>query len=123
MTSIKLNPCTVININIAKLVNKQKGASKGRLVSLHWLNVNSTIQLCGDRITDWRSILELELGLYLTCCDTILIRLQKSTKDIFRALAADANNNARVYVTSNYKHVSTGQVIKSNYRQYIEGVV
>lgn len=123
MTSIKLNPCTVININIAKLVNKRKGASKGRLVSLHWLNVNSTIQLCGDRITDWRSILELELGLYLTCCDTILIRLQKSTKDIFRALAADANNNARVYVTSNYKHVSTGQVIKSNYRQYIEGVV
>lgn len=122
MTSIKLNPCTVININIAKLVNKRKGASKGRLVSLHWLNVNSTIQLCGDRITDWRSILELELGLYLTCCDTILIRLQKSTKDVFRALAADANNNARVYVTSNHKHVSTGQV-KSNYRQYIEGVV
>ena len=101
MTSIKLNPCTVININIAKLVNKRKGASKGRLVSLHWLNVNSTIQLCGDRITDWRSILELELGLYLTCCDTILIRLQKSTKDVFRALAADANNNARVYVTNN----------------------
>lgn len=123
MTSIKLNPCTVININIAKLVNKRKGASEGRLVSLHWLNVNSTIQLCGDRITDWRSILELELGLYLTCCDTILIRLQKSTKDVFRALAADANNSARVYVTSNHKHVSTGQVIKSNYRQYIEGVV
>lgn len=105
MTSIKLNPCTVININIAKLVNKRKGASEGRLVSLHWLNVNSTIQLCGDRITDWRSILELELGLYLTCCDTILTRLQKSTKDVFSALAADANNNARVYVTSNHKHV------------------
>ena len=123
MTSIKLNPCTVININIAKLVNKRKGASEGRLVSLHWLNVNSTIQLRGDRITEWRSILELELGLYLTCCDTILIRLQKSTKDVFRALAADANNNAIVYVTSNHKHVSTGQVIKSNYPQYIEGVV
>ena len=99
MTSTKLNQCSVINISIAKLVNKRKGASEGRLVSLHWLNVISTIQLCGDRITDRRSILELKLGLYLTCCDTILIRLQKSTKDVFRALAADANNNTRVYET------------------------
>lgn len=114
MTSTKLNPCSVININIAKLLNKQRGASEGRLVLLHWLNVISTIQRRGDRITDWRSILEMELGLYLTCCDTILIRLQKSTKDVFRALAADANNNARVKDTNNHKHVSTGQV-KSSY--------
>ena len=79
-----------------KTIKQAIRSKQGKVVSLHHLlNTISTIQFCADRITNyWRS--KLELGLYLTCCDTILIRLQKSTKDVFRALAADANNSARV---------------------------
>ena len=46
-------------------IEQHNGAGKWKLVSLHCLNINSTMQLRGNRIAEWRSILELELELEL----------------------------------------------------------
>ena len=45
------------------LLNKHRAAHKWKLVSLLCLNVNSIVQLHGNRIAKWRSIVELELEL------------------------------------------------------------
>ena len=45
------------------LLNKHRAAREWKLVLLLCLNVNSTVQLHGNRIAKWRSIVELELEL------------------------------------------------------------
>ena len=45
------------------LLNKHRAAREWKLVSLLCLNFNSTVQLHGNRIAKWRSIVELELEL------------------------------------------------------------
>ena len=45
------------------LLNKHRAASKWKLVLLLCLNVNSIVQLHGNRIAKWRSIVELKLEL------------------------------------------------------------
>ena len=46
-------------------MTKQIGVRKITLVLLHWMNKYWTMQLRGDKITDWRIKLELELELNL----------------------------------------------------------